>query len=159
MKKTKSILDSIEKKIRVVTIEKHVPEEFFKDGKGLYVWNNFIENIVKKAKTTEANYDLGYLGSFDLIKDSTDAEIEVSLPKKHLFSETEVCAIVATLITKQAKGQKGVLQNNGYANLFYTRSRVVYVGRGGSGWSVRDWDRGDFEWFAGRRVFSPATGI
>lgn len=155
--KKETILKSVEKKIKLITSEKHFPKEFFQNRKGLYVWNSFFDNIVKNAKTTEANYDFGYLSSFDFKKYTTDEQTEKALPKKHIFSETEVCAVIANLIEKQPKGEEGVLQNNGYFNLFYTPSHVVGVCWSGDEWDVGGWSRDFLSWDEGRRIFSPAT--
>lgn len=156
MSNPKKILKVVKKKIALKIEEKHVPKEFFKDRKGLYVWSSFI-NIVEKAKETKADAKFT-ISSFDLTENASDEKIEKNLPKKHLFSETDVCAIVADLIEKQPKGEEGVLVNTGYANLFYTPSRVVCVYWIGGLWRVLDWYRDDGEWRAGHRVFSPATG-
>lgn len=127
MVKNQTILKSVKQRIPIVIAKMHEPKEFFKDRKGLYVWGSFIENILSKAKPTKAKTKFN-IASFDLVESASDENIEKSLPKKHLFSETDVCAIIADLIEKQSKGQKGILVNTGYANLFYTKSRVVSVG-------------------------------
>lgn len=155
---TKNILETVQEKIELKVRSKHIPAEFFKDRKGLYVWNSFIENIVKNSAPTEENSEFK-IASFDLKEDSLDKDIEKALPEKHLFSETEVCAVIAALIEKQPKGEKGLLLNNGYANLFYTKARVVGVGWGGSWWDVDGWERDVDKWGAGLRVFSSATEI
>lgn len=152
------VLKIEKKKIKVELKEKFIPSEFFQDRKGLYVWNSFKNYIVDKAKESKKGFKSD-ISSFTLLKIATDEEIEKELPKKHLFSETEVCAIVASLIEKQSKGEDGPLQNNGYWNLFYTRSRVVRVYWRGDGWSVYAWGRDDKTWGGDTRVFSPATEI
>lgn len=149
------VLKSI-KKEAVAIVEKHIPNEFFKNREGLFVWSSFISNVVSKAKETESGAKFN-LSSFELTKDATDEEIEKDLPKDHIFSETDVCAIVADLIEKQSKGEEGILLNSGYANLFYTPSHVVHVLWSGGEWSVDVWFRGASGWFVGFRVFSPAT--
>ena len=150
-------IKSVEKEIPVVMKEKHVPSEFFKDREGLFVYSGFEENIRDKAEPTEAGKEFK-IASFDLAEDANDAEIEEALPKDYLFLETDVCAIIAGLIEKQAKGEEGTLLNNGYVNLFYTPSRVVYVRWRAGEWLVGAWYRGVSSWYAGYRVFSPATG-
>lgn len=155
MAKEKSVLKSIEKKVEVKVTENHSPKEFFKDRKGLYVWNSFINNIVENAKETKAGKEFK-LDSFELLKTAWDEEIEKDLPKKHIFSETDVCAIIASLIEKQPKREEGTLLNNGYLNIFYTPSLVVFVYWDDGEWFVRDWLRG-YYWAGGSRVFSPAT--
>lgn len=148
-------MKQIEKEI-VVKVEKEIiPKEFFQDREGLFIYSGFEENIRDKAETVPAGAEYK-LSSFELEKGMYDEEIEKELGDKHLFSETDVCAIVAGLIEKQSKGEEGVLLTNGYANLFYTSSRVVVVRWGGGRWSVGGWYRED-RWDAGYRVFSPAT--
>lgn len=157
MTKKETILKSAKKSIKITLTKDIIPSEFFQDRKGLYVWNSFRDTVLVKAKETKAKAQFS-LCSFDLLKTSFDKDIEKELPKKHLFSETDVCAIIAGLIEKQPKGEKGTLQNSGYANIFYTKSRVVRVGWSFGGWRVLDWHRVD-DWYAGDRVFSPATEI
>ena len=149
------IIKSVDKKI-VVKLKKFDPTEFFKNREGLYVWSSFKDNILDKAKTIEKESEFK-ISSYDLVKFGNDEEIEKELPEKHLFSETDVCALIASLIEKQPKGEEGTLQNNGYANLFYTSSHVVVVRWSGGEWSVYDWYRRDGRWGGGPRVFAPAT--
>lgn len=153
---SKSILKSVEKNIKISLKDKHTPKTFFKDREGLYVWDSFTDNILPKAKLTKADTKFS-ISSFDLVKSATDEEIENTLLKGHIFSETDVCAIIAGLIEKQPKGEKGTLLSNGYINLFYTPSRIVLVSWGGSRWGVGTWGRGDGAWDSGYRVFSPAS--
>lgn len=49
--------------------------------------------------------------------------------------------------------------DDGYFNLFYLPSCVVFVRWSGAGWSVYAWRRDDFRWYGSRRVFSPATSV
>ncbi len=155
--KKQTILKSAQKKIKIVITTKHEPKKFFNEPPtGVYVWSGFKENILPKAKTTKEKSVFNIV-PFQLKKSAIDAEIENELGKNHLFSETDVCAIIASLIEKQSKGQKGTLLNTGYANLFYTKSRVVGVDWDGDAWLVGAWGRGATAWPAGRRVFSPAT--
>ena len=149
-------LTLLEHSIKIVST-KHDPQAFFKKRKGLYVWDSFADNILPHAKTTKkgAMFDVA---SFELPEDMTDAQIEAALPKEHIFSETDVCAIVAHLIEAQPNGEEGPLLTNGYANLFYTPSRVVDAYWLGGVGVVLGWSRDGDGWGRGRRVFSPATG-
>lgn len=155
--KKENILKSV-KDSEIKLLEKHDPKEFFKERTGLWIWSSFINNVVEKAKSTKSGATFK-ISSFDLVESATDEEIEKDFPKKHLFTETEVCAIIASLIEKQSKGEAGTLLNNGYANLFYTKSRVVGVDWDGSRWDVIGWYRGGLAWHEGDRVFSSATEI
>lgn len=156
--KSTGVLAEVSKNIVVVkTSKSKKPVEFFKDREGLYVWDNFKERILASASPTKLGKSFK-LNSFQLTRDALDREIEGDLPKSHLFSETDVCAIVAELISKQPGGKDGLLLSNGRANLFYTKNCVVsvYWNSGGRRWSVNTWRRGGLRWYAGMRVFSPA---
>lgn len=135
------------------------PDKYFRDREGLWVWGGMRELVVANSNAAEvgAKFDLAVA---DLGKDVTDTRIEAALPKDHLFDESAVCAIIAEMIDVQPGGVAGALLNNGYANLFYTRSCVVRVRWYGAHreWRVNAWRRdGVGGWDAGRRVFSPAN--
>lgn len=153
------ILEPVETKIDLKVAKSFDPKKYFKDGKGLWVSSSFEERIRDKAPTV-ATAQKFELSSFTLLKNSSDKDIEAALPEKHIFSESEVCAVVAALIDKQPKGKEGALLNNGYANLFYTASFVVHVrwDSDDGHWHVSTWSRG-YDWHADSRVFSPATSV
>lgn len=146
----------LEKKIDVQVEAGFKPSSFFKDRDGLYVFSSFADRILTTAKDVkkQGTYPIA---SYELTKAATDEEIEMGLPKKHTFTESEVCAIIASLIEKQPKGEKGVLLNDGWWNLFYTPAFVVYVRWSVDGWCVYSWPRGGYLWFGSFRVFSPAN--
>lgn len=156
MSDKKSVLDEVQKKITVEIRTKTDPKEYFQTRDGLYVWSDFKERILLKAKPIKAGKKFE-LSSFVLTKWATDEAIEKELPKKHLFSESDVCAIISELISKQSKGEDGTLQNNGYSNLFYTKAFVVSVRWSGGGWRVLTWNRGGDGWSDDARVFSPVN--
>ena len=141
----------------ITVMERHDPDAFYRTRTGLYVWSDFRSRIVAKARPTEA--EAFTVESAELVRDLTDEEIESALPKKHLFRETELCAVIAGLIAKQSNGEKGALLNTGYANLFYTFSCVVSVRWRADDreWRVFTCRRGAYRWYAGGRVFSPAN--
>lgn len=151
-----NVLEHKEKKIDI-SVKEFDPQEFFKNGDGLYVYSDFKERILSKAEKVPSLEKA--LTSYALTKNANDAAIESDLPKDHFFSESEVCAIVADLIDKQPKGEEGVLLNNGYANLFYTPSFVVGVRWDGAEWGVYTWHRDAYGWDANDRVFAPATDL
>lgn len=159
-KNMKNVLNSVQKEISVSIEKNHMPSEFFKDRKGLFVWSSFANNISGKATPTNSGAEFK-VSSSDLAEPANDEQIEAALPEKHIFSESDVCAIISTLIEKQPNGEEGVLLNNGYANIFYTQSRVVRVCRYADDgeWGVDAWNRGGTSWDGGDRVFSPATEI
>lgn len=151
----KSPLELIEKKVEVKGSSKDFAD-FFKSRKGLWVSSDFKTRILEKA--AEKGIDMP-VASYKLVKDATDEEIEAALPKKHIFSESEVCTVIAGLIENQPKGEKGILLNDGWYNLFYTPSFVVLVRwRSDDGeWRVCAWGRVGGDWGADCRVFYPAT--
>lgn len=158
MELNKDIFKTMQGDITVKVESDINPKEFFQDREGLMVWDDFKPRILDKAEPTKAGAEFKLM-SADFAKNLLDEEIESALPKEHLFSETEVSALVASLISKQPKGEDGMLLNNGYANLFYTPAFVVGVGwgSGSSGWGVGTWLRDHYGWSEGVRVFSPAT--
>lgn len=136
------------------------PKEFFQKKKGLYVWSDFTDRIVDKAEPIA----LGELAieGFKIETTSKDEQIEEAIQtfervSDHVFSESQVCAVVAELISKQPEGEEGVLLNTGYSNLFYTPSFVVGVGWIDGGWGVDAWLRGGGAWVSEGRVFSPVN--
>lgn len=83
-----------------------------------------------------------------LPRDMTDAEIESEL-KPGMCTLGDVLAVMDSA-DKAFK--------DGYANIFYFPSCVVYVCWDGDEWRVFAWDRVGRAWCAGARVFSPASG-
>src|SRR3989344_7122529 len=145
--------------VAVKLTERHDPDSFYQTRSGLWVYDGFRNMVVAKAQPTEA----GTVFKLDhalLNKNMKDEQIEASLPKNHLFDESVLCTIIAQMIAEQHKGKEGKLLNKGYANLFYTSSCVVDVSWRADyrKWNVNTWERDDYEWGAGRQVFSPATG-
>lgn len=155
--KKNQVLEVAKDKI-VVSAGAKDPKDFFVTKKGLYIWSDFKDRVLDKAEPVDPSKEFLF-ESYDLKESAEDAVIESNLPKKHIFTESEVSAVVSGLIAKQSKGEEGDLLNNGYANLFYTPSFVVGVSwNAGLGeWGVGAWDRGALEWGAGGRVFSPVT--
>lgn len=154
------VLEAVENKLSIETSSEIKPQDFFQSREGLYVWSDFNERILEKALSVAAGtkYELA---PFKLLESSSDETIESALPKAHIFSESDVCAIIAELISKQPKGEDGSLDNSGNWNLFYTPTFVVSVRwrSGGGFWNVRTWVRGRIGWYADGRVFSPATDL
>lgn len=151
-----SVLKTLPKPIRLTIKDIVGPKEYFQTRKGLYVWSDFQNRILQNVKKAKEGTSFE-LVSANLVLDANDKAIESELPKKHLFTNSEICAILPILIEKQSKGQKGTLLNDGYSNIFYTREFVVSVRWVGSGWDVYAWRRDGSSWSAGRRVFSPAS--
>ena len=134
------------------------PDGFFRDRSGLYVWGDYRNRIVSKAKSVETDVVITAKWA-NLEQDAADKEIELALGEGHIWEESTLCAFVAQHISEQEGGRGGMLLNNGFANIFYTASCVVSVfwSAGSRRWLVCTWHRGDGGWGAGYRAFSPAT--
>jgi hypothetical protein len=141
--------------VTVALTNPHDPAAFYQTRAGLYVYRDFRDRIVQKATPTPSVPPIR-LHRFVLERDAPDKDIEAELGPNHVFTETEVCWIVAEMIAKQQKGEPGDLLNNGYANLFYTPAWVVNVGWGAGGreWDVGTWRRVGHVWRAGPSAFS-----
>ena len=151
------VLKEMQPEIKVTITKSVDPKDFLKSREGLYVYeNDRMENLIKITPQIAEGNEYA-LESLELVADSTDEQIEKSLDRRGFFSEGNAVAIIAELITKQPKGEEGLLLNNGYANLFYTPASVVDVvwSAGHGGWGVGAWGRGGVGWRAGGRVFSP----
>lgn len=156
MKTENNVLEVVDREISFKTKNSIVPEEFFQDGKGLYVYSSFTDRISSKARPVKEGTSYRLISS-KLVEYATDKQIESELPEKHIFSEDDVCAILADLIEKQSNGEEGVLDNDGNWNLFYTPTFVVYAYWYDDEWFVDAWRRVSFDWDGDSRVFSPAT--
>lgn len=152
------VLEPVAAKISLKLEKDFDPKEFYQDCKGLWVSSSFEERILAKAESTKAGAEFE-VSSSKLLRYANDKQIEGELPEKHIFSESEVCALVSLLIEKQPNGEEGDLLNTGYWNLFYTSDFVVHAcwysdsGR----WRVGAWQRDDIDWVDEDRVFSPAN--
>lgn len=153
---TIKVLEEVSKDIKVKVETAFTPKEYFKTREGLYVFSDFPERILDKAEAVEAGTEYK-VTSYKTLMEAKDELIESALQENHIFSESDVCAIIADLISKQPKGEDGVLLNDGYWNLFYTPAFVVNVYWYDGRWHVSTWRRNGFTWYTGNRVFSPAN--
>jgi hypothetical protein len=130
--------------------------EFFGNRSGLWVSDEFRGLVLSRAEVAEAVE----VNHFDLQRDMLDLEIEQKLGENHIFTEDALCATLQKMLEEESEGQSVMLLNNGDANLFYTRSCIVYVFCFGvsRGWFVKTERRDGGVWHAGSRAFSPATG-
>ena len=128
-------------------------ENFFRTREGLWVSEDFRNRVATKAKARNVVPKTRHV---DLARKMTDAQIETMLGEGHLFSEVSLCGLLEKMLSDQSDGKDGQLLNNGFANLFYTASSVVYVywSAGYRWWYVSTWQRDDREWNASYRVFS-----
>jgi len=130
------------------------PAAFFQPRLGLWVSPDFRARVLGRVVniSTEVKH-------IDLSREMSDADIEKMVGPNHLFGDEQVCRTIARLIAAQEEGKEGELLNNGFANLFYTSSCVVFVNWSADDreWRVSAWRRGDSGWSAGLRVFSPGN--
>lgn len=82
-----------------------------------------------------------------LVKSMKDSEIETGL-KPGICTLGDVLAFLKNPVEEY---------KDGFSNLFYFSEFVVYVNWYGGDWYVNTWYRYDYSWFAGYRIFSPAT--
>ena len=139
--------------ITVALTKPHDPDAFYQMGAGLYVYRDFRDRIVQKAKPTRSVPPIR-LHRFVLERIARHENIEAELGPHHVFTETEVCWIVAEMIGKQKHGAPGDLDNTIESNLFYTPSWVVDVRWGPRGWSTNALRRDDTILSAGLSAFS-----
>jgi hypothetical protein len=121
-----AVLKLVNDSVQLGAVASHNPQKFFKTRKGLWVSDEFRSRILSKAKPVE-NLDALTLVSRELTKNAYDREISPELGENYIFDESEVCARIEQMISKQAGGTTGDLLNNGYANLFNIAGCVVYV--------------------------------
>ncbi|MDD5083505.1 MAG: hypothetical protein PHT88_01025 [Candidatus Moranbacteria bacterium] len=135
--------------------------EFFKDRKGLWIWEGFTKNVLKYV--TGIVEKIGSITAyyFDMKDTLSDSEISRELPKDYEFGLIEGLALIVWLLLKQWGGKEGALLNDGNANIFHLKvlNGVVVVSvhwlAGNGGWDVDDWwFGGSGRWDAGSRVFS-----
>lgn len=88
------------------------------------------------------------LGSFNVLPRSMNGDTMIA---EGLAKECELGDVLAFL-QNPPEGTK-----DGYANIFVLKSFVVRVLWHGADWVVRAWSRDGRGWYAGDRVFSPAT--
>jgi len=152
---------------------RHEPLKFYVNynGQGLTFvdsrFEGFTQVVLPKAFPVEAGTTFD-VDSFDIgnMDGASHDEMEGALPERHLFDESTLCAIIATMIAAQRYGEPGKLQHTGKSNLFYLPSHVVEVrwsggvglsGRG-KGWHVEAYRRRyDVKYSVDSRVFCPVN--
>jgi hypothetical protein len=148
----KSMLSLIRRPQRSVTIsERRDPDVYYRTRPGLYVYGDFRDRVVSKAKSVEAG-TIFKVNEDELGETLNDEQIENGLPKKHLFDESAVGAVIAEMIESGQFDKKCFY-------LLYTQSCVVHVlwYSDDRGWGVSTWHRAGHRWYAGDRVLSPAN--
>lgn len=133
-------------------------ETFYQNRPGLYVWDDFTTLVLQPALQADRSTLIRPASmSRRLLKvNATDAVIEEKLGRNYQFSELAAALIIAKMIEAQPNGIAGLLLNNGYANLFYLPTCVVFVhwDADGRGWDVSACRRGAYQWRVGNLVFA-----
>lgn len=141
-------------------------DEFFSGRDGLRIDGDFKELFVATDATfTPKEY---FLTKYIITKDALDSEARTELPPDHVFEAEDFSLLLATMLYRQWEGTSGYLITNGYANVFYVRSKnkkkifIVYVFYGSVGWSSVDktwnvslWSLNDNWWRAENVFFFP----
>ena len=165
-KPTSSILELVSTVMVSATTSKFVAKEWFVCDTGRkakvkisYLGNNFTEWFLSGSGKTENPINEQTLRYHKLRQSSVDGPIIAELGGVEK-SETTLSEMFA-LMEKQGKGEAGVLlNNNGYANIFYVRDqngvlRAVYVFWRGDGWNVSAFSvENPGRWGGGGQVFS-----
>jgi len=164
-KPTPSILELVSTVVVSATTSKFVAKEKFVVNtkrnapvKISAVWDNFTSWFLSGDGKTEDPISEQTLRYHKLRKYSVDGPIITELGGEEK-SETTLTEMFS-LMEKQKNGEDGVLLNNGYANIFYTRDqngvfRAVGVVWHGDGWYVGAGSvESPFGWGGSRQVFS-----
>ena len=125
-----------------------------------YLGSNFESWVFPEIPDEIPAFD-GKLQKTQLTKNMNDTAIQAELGQPKPHTVVEFIAIIIHLLSKQAKGEEGMLLTNGYANIFYVQladSRVVAVGvywdADGRGWCFNADGLGGGTWGGGDVVFS-----
>jgi len=123
-----------------------------------YLGDNFTEWFLSGSGKTEDPISEQTLCYHKLRQSSVDSPIITELGGE-AKAETTLSEMFS-LMEKQKNGEDGVLLNNGYANIFYTKDkngvlRAVFVYWNDDGWGVIAYSfEYPYRWSDGRRVFS-----
>ncbi|KKU94116.1 MAG: hypothetical protein UY26_C0003G0267 [Candidatus Jorgensenbacteria bacterium GW2011_GWA1_48_13] len=131
-----------------VKTELFTKNSFFGEGSPvkLYIWDNF-RNWVLTAILENIPAFQGMLVKHQLTKGMYDSEILSGLGHPTPFSPTEFAAVIRDLISKQSRGEEGLLLTNGYANIFYVQLPAGAGGEDARVVAVRvTWNAGDDDW-------------
>jgi|SRR3990167_4538892 len=145
--------------LAVTLSERHVPGSFYRDCGDLYVYPDFLRNVVSAAMSTEAGMKFKKILCFKLAVDATGEQLKSERPES-VWNATDFCAWLASKLTNQSNGEEGELLNTGRANLFLVEGvngEVFVVGvywfSGYRKWYVDTWPL-DYTWNAGYRFTS-----
>ena len=145
--------------VDVETIEDFDPRKFYQDNDFLWIDQDFVDWIVSAAKSVMAGKKFNKASFRMLDKTTTGNELLKKYPED-VWDPADLCVWLTMKLTKQSKGQRGTLLNNGNFNLFLVggiRQKVfvvyVYWDSVVRRWRVAAWHL-DNEWSSGHRFFS-----
>jgi len=108
------------------------PNLFFQTRRpGLFVWWQFRKKVAEYAQFSRAGKTYK-IGSIDLGQVPLNEEEIIRMIPGRLFGDTQICAIMAQLISLQQNGEKGALLTGDGLNLFYTYTCKASLTWGGS---------------------------
>ena len=146
----------------VVQTEPFAKDSFFGESgpAELCIWDNFRTQVLSAVSETVPAFR-GTLTRTELEEHMGDSEIFANGTSRPLLSPDDFVAVVRDLISRQPRGERGILLTNGDANIFHVQPEdgpvVAVRGRwrvGLGGWSLRAYGRDDVRWLKGHCVFS-----
>ncbi len=144
LKKVSGLLKRVNH-VTVSAVKKFAAADHFKVGNAGIVWigENFETNFLGKV---EKNVKDATVVVYRLEKSSPDKDI-----RHELGSDKEETALahLFELLTRQSRGESGVLLTNGYANIFYVRDAK------GNFWAVNAYWSSDGWYVYANSVMSP----
>ncbi len=142
--------------LEITISETFNPKDFFKHREGLFVYSQFVSNVLTMTSPIEPTVTFN-ISSSETTDRLTEREIEAALPTPHYFTPSRVCAVIAKLIALQPAGEKdkGHLAVDGYVNFFFTETATIGVIWNEGKWYVRAWSSIVQKWDKGHRVFYP----
>jgi hypothetical protein len=123
------------------------------------VWNEFKKRFYGKVEGPSAE---ALVRKYKLLAIAPDAPIIAELGGESVVETTVAAAF--WLIARQGRGQPGILQINGYANIFYVRDQnkvlcAVRVGWDEEGWVIDAISVVDpLAWNGKHEIFCPIAG-
>ena len=155
----KALLELVDTVLIPATSGPFVVRDRFRTAAGIRfstVWAEFNERFFGKVEQPAAEFKLG---KHKLLNIAPDGPIIAELGGESKAEGTLAAAF--ELIRRQGIGQAGILQTNGYANIFYVRDKknelcAVRLGWNDDGWvidaiSVRD----PLAWNGKHQIFCP----
>jgi hypothetical protein len=154
------LLEAIDTAIIPAASEPFVIRDHFEKPAGIVfatVWNEFKKRFYGK---TEPASPEATLRKYKLLRIAPDGPIIAELGGEAKVETTVAAAHF--LIRRQGRGQQGILQTNGYANIFYVRDNkgvlcAIRIGWDGEGWVIDAIPVEDpLAWNGKHEIFSPA---